>query len=127
MSAVDFALATAALKVVFGAAPDVVAAAPGQVNLLGEHTDYNDGYVLPIAIPQQTTVALRAAGGSGIALHAENLPRTVTFPLGEPPLHPFSSYVFRWLRQGPMQDSPLQIHVRSDVLMRAGLSSSAAL
>ncbi len=52
---------------VFGGRPETVANAPGRVNLLGEHTDYNDGYVLPIAIPWRTTVALarRAAPDRG--------------------------------------------------------------
>ena len=43
----------------FGRPPEVAAQAPGRVNLLGEHTDYNDGYVLPIAIEQQTSVSMR--------------------------------------------------------------------
>src|SRR5205823_14768644 len=43
---------------VFGRAPDVVADAPGRVNLIGEHTDYNGGLVLPTAIPQRTTAAV---------------------------------------------------------------------
>src|SRR5262245_20841033 len=42
----------------FGRPPAVVAVAPGRVNLIGEHTDYNGGFVLPTAIPQRTTVAL---------------------------------------------------------------------
>jgi galactokinase len=43
----------------FGAAPDATASAPGRVNLIGEHTDYHDGFVLPTTIPQRTTVELR--------------------------------------------------------------------
>ena len=42
----------------FGRAPDVVASAPGRVNLIGEHTDYNGGEVLPIAIERRTWVAV---------------------------------------------------------------------
>src|SRR4029078_5087411 len=42
----------------FGTAPVVRQSAPGRVNLIGEHTDYNDGFVLPIATPQQTRVSL---------------------------------------------------------------------
>src|SRR5690242_11852207 len=45
-------------EALFGRPPAVTADAPGRVNLIGEHTDYNDGFVLPIAIPQRTTVAL---------------------------------------------------------------------
>ena len=44
----------------FGGEPDVVVRAPGRVNLIGEHTDYNDGFVLPIAIDRDTWIALRA-------------------------------------------------------------------
>jgi galactokinase len=52
----------------FGAPPEVVVRAPGRVNLIGEHTDYNDGFVLPIAIDREIWIARRAtrcAGGRG--------------------------------------------------------------
>jgi galactokinase len=45
----------------FGAAPEVHTWAPGRVNLLGEHTDYNDGFMLPVATPQRTDVMPTAA------------------------------------------------------------------
>ncbi|MEI6295707.1 MAG: galactokinase family protein, partial [Actinomycetes bacterium] len=45
-------------KDLFGRAPEVVAAAPGRVNLIGEHIDYSDGFVLPFAISDKTTVAI---------------------------------------------------------------------
>src|SRR5919199_1852289 len=51
--------APAAFPALFGAPATVRAAAPGRVNLIGEHTDYQGGYVLPAAIPQRTTVELR--------------------------------------------------------------------
>ena len=48
----------------FGAQPDTIASAPGRVNIIGEHTDYNGGQVLPIAIDRRTYVAMRAAPDS---------------------------------------------------------------
>src|SRR5919108_4904080 len=48
----------AAFRDQFGGAPDVVARAPGRVNLIGEHTDYNDGFVLPVAIDREIWVGV---------------------------------------------------------------------
>ena len=129
MSAADDAAASA-FEAVFGARPDVVAAAPGRVNLLGEHTDYNDGHVLPIAIPQQTTVGMRVGGGASISLHAQSFGRTVEFTLDHPPPDQFARYVFGCLRvaaSAGVHVPALQIHVASHVPMGVGLSSSAAL
>jgi len=47
----------------FGTAPDVIVAAPGRVNLIGEHIDYCDGFVLPMAINRYTVVAAKKAAG----------------------------------------------------------------
>ncbi|MDB5891415.1 MAG: galK [Polaromonas sp.] len=119
-----------AFESVFGAQPQAVAQAPGRVNLLGEHTDYNDGFVLPIAIPQQTTVAMRANGTGSFRLHAAELGSTVSFKLGQPPAEHFASYVYGCLVLGQAEGAaiaPLDIHVASEVPMGVGLSSSAAL
>ena len=51
---------------VFGGDPDVVGSAPGRVNIIGEHTDYNGGQVLPIAIDRRTFVAVRARPDSSL-------------------------------------------------------------
>ena len=115
---------------VFGAPPDVVAHAPGRVNLLGEHTDYNDGHVLPIAIAQQTSVAMRRSPGAGIHLHAQTLDQAVRFTLDEVPAEQFARYVYGCLREAladGVSVPPLQIQVSSEVPMGVGLSSSAAL
>jgi galactokinase len=115
---------------IFGAAHEAVADAPGRVNLLGEHTDYNDGFVLPIAITQRTRVAMRRAGGDEFELHAAELNNTVRFKLGEPPADHFASYVYGCLmlvQARGVDVPPLQIHVESTVPMGVGLSSSAAL
>ena len=132
--AVAAATAVRAFEAVFGCAPDAVGSAPGRVNLLGEHTDYNDGYVLPIAIAQQTTVAMRRCGpaqaDAGVTLHAASLGCSVQFSWQQLPSDHFATYVYGCLRQAAsagVATTPLQIHVDSQVPMGVGLSSSAAL
>jgi galactokinase len=115
---------------VFGEAGEAVADAPGRVNLLGEHTDYNDGYVLPIAIAQRTTVTLRRRPGEEFALYSSRFGRRLAFSLAQAPAEHFASYVYGCLveaRAAGVRLPALDIHVHSDVPMGVGLSSSAAL
>ncbi len=117
-------------ETVFGGPPTVTAQAPGRVNLLGEHTDYNDGFVLPIAIAQHTRVAMRRAPDNVCTLYAARLGETVCFTLDEAPTEHFASYVYGCLseaRQTGIDVPALDIHVSSEVPMGVGLSSSAAL
>jgi galactokinase len=109
---------------------EAVATAPGRVNLLGEHTDYNDGFVLPVAIRQRTSVAMRRNGTDGFSLHAAELAQTARFTLATPPGDHFASYVYGCLVLAAGQGAAvpgLDIEVSSEVPMGVGLSSSAAL
>lgn len=112
---------------VFGVPPAVTARAPGRVNLLGEHTDYNGGFVLPTVIPQQTVV--EAALGRGMhQVYSATLDRLVRFGPGD--LVDFSRYVggcVRVLEQRGIEVPPLKLRIDSNVPVGAGLSSSAAL
>ncbi|GAB2521114.1 galactokinase [Lysobacter humi (ex Lee et al. 2017)] len=115
---------------IFGHEPAVTASAPGRVNLLGEHTDYNDGFVLPTAIPQRTTVAMRPSRGGEFIVHAEKLASEARFHRDEVPGDHFASYVYgcvRGVEALGVEVPVLDIHVVSDVPMGVGLSSSAAL
>jgi galactokinase len=67
----------------FGGEPDLIAQAPGRVNLIGEHTDYNDGFVLPLAIDRGTVVAARRAG-SDVRVYAADFDEEDRFTFPEP-------------------------------------------
>jgi galactokinase len=115
---------------VFGVPPAAVGRAPGRVNLLGDHTDYNDGYVLPIAIDQMTSISMGPGNTAEYVLHAEALDISIRFTLDRQPTAHFGTYVYGCLmeaRAAGIETPPLNIHIRSDVPMGVGLSSSAAL
>ena len=71
MSAIDAALTL--FRTHFSTEPDGVWEAPGRVNLIGEHTDYNAGLVLPIALPQRTYVAAKSRSDKGVRLYSEGM------------------------------------------------------
>src|SRR5437867_2400744 len=65
----------------FGGLPTVAVRASGRVNLIGEHTDYNEGFVLPMAIDRWTSILLRPRGDRLVHLHSLDLRETQTFSL----------------------------------------------
>lgn len=114
----------------FGRQPKAEASAPGRVNLLGEHTDYNDGFVLPTAIPQQTTVQIGLSKDAKHHFYSENLDAHAIISENEHPPQGFASYIFgclQVLQKLGYEIPPLNLHVNSSVPMGSGLSSSAAL
>lgn len=115
---------------IFNAAPNVEASAPGRVNLLGEHTDYNDGFVLPTAIPQTTIVQLGFSANHLHHFYSHELEERVSLTTTDPVPQGFASYVFgclRVLEQAGYSIPPLNGYVSSSVPIGSGLSSSAAL
>src|SRR2546421_6237101 len=68
----------------YGRAPLWIASAPGRLNLIGEHTDYNDGFVLPMAIELRTAIAAAPNETRKIGLHSEVAAETAVFDLAQP-------------------------------------------
>jgi galactokinase len=117
----------------FGRRPFWIAEAPGRVNLIGEHTDYNDGFVLPVAIDRTALVAAAPSEGQAIRLWSMELRAESRFSPLHPELscdQPWSNYVRGavWaLRDAGHDVPPVDLVIQSSVPMGAGLSSSAAL
>jgi UDPglucose--hexose-1-phosphate uridylyltransferase len=112
----------------------VTALAPGRVNLIGEHTDYNEGFVLPMAIEAGVEVAGRRREDREVRVHSVSHGETVAFSLAEPlrpdPDHPWSNYVrgvLGALRQAGAAVPGMELAVGGALPQGAGLGSSAAL
>ena len=127
-------LLTDAFTAVHDATPDGVWAAPGRVNLIGEHTDYNDGFVLPIALPHTARAAVRRRDDNVLRLHSAQGDGGVV-ELAVDALEPgsvdgwakYPAGVVWALREAGHPVGGADIHLDSDVPTGAGLSSSAAL
>jgi galactokinase len=118
----------------FGAPPGVRATAPGRVNVIGEHTDYNGGFVLPAAIPQHTTVELRRCPGLSVEVWSRDIApggERNGYTLGsETPQHDWLDYVrgiTDVLAANGHRLGGFQLRIESDIPVGSGLSSSAAL
>ncbi|HEX8386446.1 MAG TPA: galactokinase [Rubricoccaceae bacterium] len=118
----------------FGTDAETRTDAPGRVNLIGEHTDYNGGFVLPTAIPQRVHVGLALRGGDTVraaSLDVAETPAVETYALGaEAPGRGWLDYVqgaTRLLRSEGIDVGGFDLLVSSSVPIGSGLSSSAAL
>ncbi len=126
---------SAAFVQAHGAAPTLLVQAPGRVNLIGEHTDYTDGYVLPCAIGFRTWVAARPRDdGTVRVLALDQGHATDHFDLAQPITHradaPWANYVrgVVWtLQRHGLRLRGADLAITGNVPQGAGLSSSAAL
>lgn len=116
----------------FNSLPNFVVRAPGRVNLIGEHTDYNDGFVLPLAIDRAVWIALQPRPDGGVTAHSIDNDETLEFSLesiqnGGDGWAEYLKGVAWALQQTGYHLRGWQGVVVGDVPMGAGLSSSAAL
>jgi galactokinase len=114
----------------FGVTPDLIASAPGRVNLIGEHIDYSDGFVLPFAIQARTHCAIRVRDDNRIRV-ASNQHKEETYESSIAELRPLTGPIWTRYILGVLW--ALEVKVGLDILIDselpsgAGLSSSAAL
>lgn len=123
-------------EAVFGTAPDGLWSAPGRVNLIGEHTDYNEGFVLPFAIDRRTVVALGARDDRRVRVastFADELAEIDLDALAPDALSGWSAYplgvawAFSEFGADLAAVPGVDLFIDSDVPVGAGLSSSAAI
>jgi len=120
-------------QMTFRSAPEVLSSAPGRINLIGEHTDYNNGYVLPAAIHLRTFFLAAARPDHRVRVQAENFGEEETFDLTAivpSPDKRWANYIkgiFWVLQQAGHKLGGLNALIRGDVPLESGLSSSAAL
>ncbi|MCX5169547.1 galactokinase [Streptomyces antibioticus] len=118
----------------YGTEPDGVWAAPGRVNLIGEHTDYNDGFVMPFALPHTALAAVSRRTDGRLRLHSADVEGGVAeldlaalAPGSDDDWTAYPAGVVWALREAGHTITGADVHLASTVPTGAGLSSSAAL
>jgi len=118
----------------YAAAPEGVWSAPGRVNLIGEHTDYNDGFVMPFALPHTAVAAVSRRTDGVLRLHSADVEGGVVevrlddlTPESDRNWTAYPAGVVWALREAGHAVTGADIHLSSTVPSGAGLSSSAAL
>ena len=118
---------------IYGVPPRTIVRAPGRVNLIGEHTDYNDGYVLPIAIDRDILIGAAPSPEPCVCLYSVNFDRISTFSLDNitrDTVNDWSNYprgVAYMLQKRRRKISGANLVIQGDIPLAAGLSSSAVL
>ena len=116
----------------FGERPRIFRA-PGRVNLIGEHTDYNDGFVMPAAVAFSTCVAIAGRSDRKLVIHSEEFPGNFEFDLDHLPAHRTGAWcdyllgVANVLMQRGLKLPGANLLVHGEVPIGAGLSSSVAI
>jgi galactokinase len=108
----------------FGSEPDLIASAPGRVNLIGEHTDYNDGFVLPCAIDRRVAVAI---GRGDPALYSADFDESRPMDGKDGSWADYPRGIVRALEDSGHEVGPFRAAFAGDVPLGSGLSSSAAI
>lgn len=122
-----------AFERIYAGKPAFVVRAPGRVNLIGEHTDYNDGFVFPMAIDSGVWIALRPREDHKVVIQSLDFNETITFDLlqlkAEKPVKPaeYMKGVAWALMQAGYALNGFEGCMQGNVPIGAGLSSSAAL
>lgn len=118
----------------YGTEPDGVWAAPGRVNLIGEHTDYNDGFVMPFALPHTAVAAVSRREDGLLRLHSADIEGGIVelrvadlAPESDKSWTAYPAGVVWALREAGHPVTGADVHLASTVPAGAGLSSSAAL
>ncbi len=127
--------AAAAFEEKFGAKPEMMSYAPGRVNIIGEHTDYNDGFVMPCAIKFGTAIAARKNGTDrmrvlAVDVNGEYDEFPVTADMDKHESKTWSNYlrgVTKLICERGCKFEGLDVAIAGDVPLGAGLSSSASL
>jgi len=115
---------------IFSGAPAATASAPGRVNLIGEHTDYNGGAVLPAALPCEVRVALAPNTTHTVRVRSTRFDQIIERPVGDPKRDDWTDYAIGALEKARSMgwvQAGIDLFIDSDVPDGAGVSSSAAL
>ncbi len=129
---IDNAALIAAFTARYGAAPTLIGRAPGRVNLIGEHTDYNEGFVFPVAIDREAAIAARPRADRRLRLYAEEFNAEAELDLDDlnrdgPSWSWYVAGMAALLEAAGHRLVGADLLIMGDVPTGSGLSSSAAL
>lgn len=117
----------------FSENPNVLVRAPGRVNLIGEHTDYNDGFVLPVAIDRDIVIASKRRDDNIVRLYSLDFDSMIEFSLNDiqfDSINTWSNYpkgVAHFLQEDGYNITGMDVVMTGNIPQGAGLSSSAAI